>query len=77
VAPAPVDPCADVKQQVANLSSALNLANCIKYEFEKYLRDGAHQASVNEAAAQEGNAPVELMIRWGNDNHNAGKVPPY
>ena len=60
-----------------DLVQALRLANDIKFEFEKYIRDPAHRQSVDEAAAQEGNQPADLMIRWGNDHALAGDEAPY
>lgn len=72
VPPAPPDPC-------TVYIDALRLANDIKYEFEKYLRDtpAGHRQSVDEAAAAEGIAPADLMIRWGTDHANAGDEAPY
>jgi hypothetical protein len=76
VAPAPVDPCADVKQQVADLSSALNLANWQKHEFEAYIVDADHRASVDEDAASKDITPRDDMLQWASDHHNAGETAP-
>jgi hypothetical protein len=57
---------------------ALRLANWQKHEMEAYIRDypPGHRQSVDDAAAQEGAAPITLMLRWAQDHFDAGETAP-
>jgi hypothetical protein len=59
-------------------AEALRLANWQKHEFEAYIRDDppGHRASVDDAARNEGNAPITLMLRWAQDHFDAGETAP-
>ena len=43
---------------------------------EAYIRDPAHRESVDAAAAQEGNPPIVLLLRWARDHYEAGEAAP-
>jgi murein DD-endopeptidase MepM/ murein hydrolase activator NlpD len=55
---------------------ALRFANWQKHEMEAYIRDPAHRERVDAAAAQEGNPPINLMLRWARDHYEAGELAP-
>jgi hypothetical protein len=57
---------------------ALRLANWQKHEMEAYIRDypPGHRQSVDDAASQEGAAPITLMLRWAQDHFDAGETAP-
>jgi hypothetical protein len=64
--------------QLSVYAEALRLANWQKHEMEAYIRDypPGHHASVDEAAHDEGNAPITLMLRWAQDHFDAGETAP-
>ena len=70
--PAPPPPSLTVE----TVLDALRLANWQKHEMEAYIRDPAHRRSVDEAAAQEGNPAIVLMLRWARDHYEAGEDVP-
>jgi hypothetical protein len=71
----PVQPPTD---QISVYAEALRLANWQKHEMEAYIRDypPGHRASVDDAAAREGNPPIALMLRWAQDHFDAGETAP-
>jgi hypothetical protein len=64
--------------QLSVYAEALRLANWQKHEMEAYIRDDppGHRASVDDAATQEGNPPIALMLRWAQDHFDAGETAP-
>jgi hypothetical protein len=74
VQPAPQPPA----DQLSVYAEALRLANWQKHEMEAYIRDypPGHRQSVDDAAHNEGNAPITLMLRWAQDHFDAGETAP-
>jgi hypothetical protein len=64
--------------QLSVYAEALRLANWQKHEMEAYIRNypPGHRQSVDEAAHDEGNAPITLMLRWAQDHFDAGETAP-
>jgi hypothetical protein len=75
---APPSPDTSPADQLSVYAEALRLANWQKHEMEAYIRDypPGHHQSVDDAAAQEGNPPIALMLRWAQDHFDAGETAP-
>jgi hypothetical protein len=74
-------PSAQPQPPASDLSvyaEALRLANWQKHEMEAYIRDypPGHRQSVDDAAFQEGAAPITLMLRWAQDHFTQGETAP-
>jgi uncharacterized protein YvpB len=54
-----------VQAQLAASTVALEKADRIKAEFERYIREPAYKRQVNRAARVRGVTPADLLIEWG------------